>query len=143
MAISYKYKIQPEKKGDKVKTPSIPITLKGMNTTPIEIVALIDSGADVSVIPQGLAEFLNLDLTKGKNIAHGVGGVVNVVNTILNVSLGKNHENYNFNIPVQVILGPDEIPPLLGRKGFFDKFKITFDNKKAQVTLKQITKSFF
>lgn len=143
MAISYKYKIQPMKKGAQIKTPSIPITLKGDNSTPIEVVALIDSGADISVIPQGLAEFLNLNLTGEKEKANGIGGEISVINSSVNVNIKKNRENYTFKMPVQVIIGPDEIPPLLGRRGFFDEFIITFDNKNKKVTLKKSTKKKF
>ena len=52
MTISFKYKINSYKKGTKVKTPSIPITFFGNNSTPIEVICLLDSGADVSVIPE-------------------------------------------------------------------------------------------
>ena len=137
MAISFKYKVNPFKKDAKIKTPCIPITLRGNNGTPIDVIALLDSGADISAIPQGLAEFLNLDLNGEKDKAEGVGGEVDVINTKLNVQLKKGHEDYNFNIPVQVILGKDKIPPLLGRNSFFDKFIISFDNKKEKVTLKR------
>jgi len=40
MAISFKYKINSYKKGAKVKTPSIPITFFGNNSTPIEVICL-------------------------------------------------------------------------------------------------------
>ena len=136
MTISYKYKILPGKKGIKIKTPSIPIVINGKNETPIEVVALIDSGADLSVIPIGLAEFLQLDLSGKKEKSNGIGGQVNVVNSTMNITLKKPHETYNLDIPVQVILDGDDIPPLLGRQGFFDKFKITFDNKNERISLK-------
>ena len=126
------------KKGAQIKTPSIPITLKGNNNTPIEVIALIDSGADISVIPEGIAKFLNLNLDGKKEKANGIGGQISVINSSVNVNIRKNHENYDLNIPVQVILGPDEIPPLLGRRGFFDEFVISFDNKNEKVTLKKV-----
>lgn len=41
-------------------------------------------------------------------------------------------------LPVQVILGDTKIPILLGRKGFFNKFKIIFDQANEKVSLKKI-----
>ena len=143
MTISFKYKINSYKKGAKVKTPSIPITFFGNNSIPIEVICLLDSGADVSVIPEGLAKFLNINLSGKKEKSHGIGGDVEVINSRVSIAVKKDHENYEFIIPVQVILGKDEIPPLLGRNGFFDKFKITFDENKERVTLKKITERIF
>ena len=56
----------------------------------------------------------------------------------MNIELGKPHEIHSHNIPVKVILdGKDEeIPVLLGRAGFFDKFLITFNQKEEKVILK-------
>lgn len=143
MTISFKYKKLPGKKGREIKTPSIPVTLSGNNATPIEVIALLDSGADLSVIPQGLAEFLNLDLDGKRGESHGIGGKIPIVESNLWVVLKKGHENYRFNIPVQVVIGPDQVPPLLGRTGFFDQFVISFDNKEEKVTLKKKTRKGF
>lgn len=47
----FKYKSIKRPDGNLVKTPSIPVTLIGKSSTKIEFMALIDSGADLSVIP--------------------------------------------------------------------------------------------
>jgi len=143
MTISFKYKINPQKKGDKIKTPSIPITLFGNNSTPIDVIALLDSGADLSVIPEGLAKFLNLDLTGETSICTGIGGEVEVKTTLVDIKISHAHESYSFKIPVQVILGEDKIPPLLGRTGFFDKFIVTFEQFNEKVKLKYFVKENF
>ncbi len=59
MALVYHYKTLPGKKGSKVKTPSIPIYFKGNSSLKMNVIALVDSGADCSVIPKGLAEILS------------------------------------------------------------------------------------
>ena len=45
-----------------MKTPSIPVTLIGRSPIRIEFMALIDSGADLSVIPEDVANLLDLNL---------------------------------------------------------------------------------
>ena len=121
-----------------IKSPSIPITIWGTGQR-YEFVALIDSGADVCVIPRDVAELLGLDLSGKKEEARGIGGKVSAVQTTIHLELGKPHERYTINsLPVKVILdkGDEEIPVLLGRAAFFDKFMITFNQKEERVTLK-------
>lgn len=138
MAISFKYKSIKRPDKNEVKTPSIPIMLKGNSPTWIEFVALLDSGADLSVIPQDVAELLNLDLSGKKEKSSGIGGEVEVINTKMTLNIKKKHEDYTFVIPVQVILGESKVPILLGRKGFFDQFKITFEQKNERVFLRKV-----
>ncbi|PIN89346.1 hypothetical protein COU60_04305 [Candidatus Pacearchaeota archaeon CG10_big_fil_rev_8_21_14_0_10_34_76] len=140
MAITFKYKSIKRPGGNIVKTPSIPITLHGNSEINIEVIALLDTGADLSVIPQDIAELLNIDLTGEKDKSRGIGGEVNIINTKISINLKKGHESYDFEIPVQVILGDGKIPVILGRKGFFDKFKITFDQANEKVSLKRHTR---
>jgi len=143
MALSYNYHQLPNKKGQDIRTPTIPITLKGKSITPINVHALIDSGADVSVIPKALAEFLDLDLTGEVDKSYGISGEVKVKNTKMGISLGKAHEKYNFTIPVQVVLTGEEPPIILGRNGFFDKFIISIDESKKKIKLKSVSSRFF
>lgn len=103
----------------------------------IEVIALLDSGADVSVIPQDIAELLGIDLTKEKEISRGIGGEVDVINTKIKINIKKGHESYNFLIPVQVVMGDSKVPVILGRAGFFNEFKITFDQANEIVHLKK------
>lgn len=103
-----------------------------------QFIALLDSGADISVIPKDVAELLGLDMTGETEKATGIGGKVPAVQTTLNIELGKPHEMHQFNIPVKIILSDndEEIPILLGRAGFFDRFVIIFDQKDEKVVLK-------
>ena len=99
----------------------------------------MDSGADNSVVPKDVAELLELDLNKPKEEARGIGGKVPSVQTSMNIELKRSHEAYSFRIPVKVILKDeiDEMPILLGRAGFFDKFIVTFNQKEERIILKR------
>lgn len=114
--------------------------LKGDGNTSFQFIGLLDSGADFSVIPQDVAELLGLKLTGQKEKVRGIGGWIESVNENVFISVSKGHENYSFKLLVKVILGTPEqtgdIPIILGRNGFFNLFKITFDQANERVSLK-------
>lgn len=142
MTLSFRYKRVKRPNNVEVKSPSIPVALSGSGGK-YTFMALLDSGADISAIPQEVAELLGLDLSGKKEEAAGIGGKVPAVQSKVSLEIGKPHEFYDFSIPVKVILNKDivfdgqELPVLLGRAGFFDKFVITFDQKEEKVTLKR------
>ncbi len=142
MALTFRYKRVRRPDNIEVKSPSVPVTLSG-NGGKYTFIALLDSGADISAIPQEVAELLGLDLSGKKEEAAGIGGKVPAVQSKVGLEIGKPHEFYNFSIPVKIILNKgvafdgQELPVLLGRVGFFDKFVITFDQKEEKVTLKR------
>lgn len=142
MAMIFKYKTIKRPDKTLVKTPSIPVILKGNSETTIEVTALLDSGADLSVIPLDFAQLLNLDLNKEKTKAYGIGGEVDSIETSVNLAISKGHENYNFVIPIKVILGDYDFPIILGRQGFFDKFLITFNQDKHKIILKRFGNNY-
>lgn len=137
MTISFKYKAVKRPDGTDSKTPSIPITLIGVSIK-FEGIALIDSGADISVISKDIAELLGIDMNGEKTTAFGIGGKVNSVESKMKIIIEKGHENYFFEIPVKVILDDFDFPILLGRLGFFDEFIISFNQKLERVTLKKV-----
>ena len=138
MALTYHYRILPGKKGAQIKTPSIPVRFKGNSAFKINAVALVDSGADCSVIPMGLAEVLNVDLSGPKQDSFGLGGKIECIESNVTVTLKQNHEKYEFRIPV-LVTSDDSCPIILGRNRFFEKFKITFDSKNKKLVMKRYT----
>jgi len=138
MALTYRYKAVQRPQGT-IKSPIIPITLRGSGES-IDFTALIDSGADVSAISQEVGELLGLDLSGPQEPTKGIVGEVPSVETKVWLTIGKDREKYPFFIPVKVLLGKVNIGILLGRKGFFDKFSITFEEINEKVVLKRILK---
>lgn len=71
MALHYKFKKEKLEDGTTVLRPRIYVLLNGKNLQ-IETPALIDSGADITVIPEGIATSIGLDLegTKSKLYGH-------------------------------------------------------------------------
>ncbi len=134
MSLSFRYKAVKRPDSTIVKTPSIPIILHG--TEPFNTLALLDSGADMSVLPLPIAEILGLDMSGEKLPAYGIGGIVESVQTKVVVTIEKGHEHYNFSLPVKIVLGKYDFPMLLGRAGFFDRFIITFYHAGEKIVLK-------
>jgi len=135
MVMHFKYKQVARPDGTLVKIPSIPITLIG--ETSIDVIALVDSGADISVIPKEMGELLGLDLSGRKDFAYGIGGKVKTVEVKVGVVVEKGHERYSFRMPLKVVLDKYDFPPLLGRKGFFNEFVITINEEKERISLKK------
>ena len=142
MVMSFKYKVVERPDGTIVKTPSIPITINGKTESSYDVIALLDSGADISVIPQDFAELIGLDLNQKTTVAFGIGGEVKSIEDQIEIMVKKGHEEYTFRVPVKIILGDYDFPILLGREGFFNKFLITFDQEKQKVSLKKITRGY-
>jgi len=141
MTLIFKYKPIERPDGRTVKSPSILVTLVGGGIH-YGVVGLLDSGADVSVIPKDLADLLGLDLhDKPIDQSRGIGGRVRSIRTSMHVIVEakRAHERFQLTIPVNVILDGEAPPLLLGRAGFFENFVITFDESNQRITLKKNT----
>ncbi|MFA7708070.1 MAG: retropepsin-like aspartic protease [Candidatus Pacearchaeota archaeon] len=136
MTISIKYPLINRADGVTKKLPYIPIDLKGEEGGSwFHTFALLDSGADLSVIPKDFAELLGVKIGEEITTANGLGGQVKVTNSNMEVNIKGDHRTYTFNIPVQVILDKTTAPPLLGRAGFFNYFRIEFDHNNERIKL--------
>ena len=137
MALYFKYHSLNDGFSNDLKKPTIKITLHGKGkTASLDVYALLDSGADVSVIPKGLAEYLRLKFGK-EDKAKGIGGEIKIHNSQVFITMkGKRDEKHYFQIPVQITEN-DNFPIIIGRRGFFDRFIITIDEKISQVKLKK------
>jgi hypothetical protein len=137
MIIRYRYKSVRRPDGSEERTPSIPVIFVGEKNRQ-EFIALLDSGADISFIPKGIAEILGLKI-EGIPItpAYGISVTINTVQTKMGIIVGRGSITEHFIIPVKVALDQYDFPPILGRFGFFDKFSITFDESEKHVTLKR------
>jgi len=119
-----------------IRCPILPIVLKGKRT--LDYIGLLDSGADVSAIDMSVAEILDLDLSGESDKSEGIGGMVETIESSVNLHFSGSHERFAFRIPVLVMdTDPDLGMMLLGREGFFDKFVACFDDFNQKFTLKR------
>lgn len=136
MSLTFRYK-QIERPGLPPSfCPVIPITLVGKES--MDASGLIDSGADFSAMPKDIADILGLDLSGKQEKIRGIGGETKAVTAKLSLIVEKGHERYSIPVEFKVLLQIEsDFPILLGRKNFFEGFKITFDERGQKVILKK------
>src|SRR3989338_2768976 len=139
MAIVYKYVHVPRHDGTLRKAPYISVSIRDSADKLIEVVALLDSGADVTVVPKDLALLLGLKEDELETNTRGIGGSTKVKKTKLSFRVKGERESYHLTVPALVLQNPDEdVPLLLGRNGFFEEFHITFKQAEEKVILKKV-----
>ncbi len=90
----------------------------------VEIIMIVDTGADYTLLPRFYSVDLGIDLNQEcvPYSTTGVGGAEEVyIFKKAKVKLGK----WQRIIPIG-FLDRDDIPPLLGRQGFLETFKLSF-----------------
>ena len=135
MALTFRYHT-PQGSSNNLKKPTIPIEFKLESGGYIEVMCLVDSGADNIVLPRGIAELINVKLSEDVFTSNGIGGSVEVRRGVAIFRIKKEHGYKNITAPVEV-MNTDNIPVILGRKGFFDRFIITIDEFHQIVKLKE------
>ncbi len=139
MSLVFKYKkIERPPPIPPIFSPVIPVTLKSENEQ-VDVIALVDSGADTCAIPKGIAEILSLDLSGEIKPVLGVGGEGKCITTKVTVIVQHGHEKYMIPVELKVILDShDKFPVILGRKDFFEYFEITFKEIEKKIALKKV-----
>lgn len=139
MSIIFRYIHVPRKDGSLRHAPFIPILVTNKFDRTMQVVALLDSGADTTVVPKDLAEVLGLKEAELDSETGGIGGAVKVRKSRLTFRIKGNRESYSLDVPVLVLQDPNaDVPLLLGRYGFFEHFHITFRQNEEKIALKRI-----
>ena len=93
----------------------------------------VDSGADFTLIPYKLGEFLGFEIEDHRIIeVQGINGVVSVMPKKIKMKIG----DHEFEAQVgwcQI----EEVPLLLGRTNVFDEFNIEFCQKEKKTKFKR------
>lgn len=95
----------------------------------IGIWMIVDSGADYTLLPRYMSEYLGISLKNDCQIfsTFGVGGEETVsLYKKAKIKLGQ----WEISAPIG-FLEKDAVPPLLGRQGFMEKFATLFFNHKT------------
>jgi len=145
MTLVFKYKkIERPAPYQSTNAPAIPVTFIGPQAR-VEVIGLLDSGADFSFIPKDLANVLGLKETNQSEDIGGISGNIKARKSRLIVSIGKGRERYTF--PMYVYVAEEQtandFPILIGREGFFEKFKVTFAEAERKIYIKYFSKQRF
>ena|SRR3989344_1814092 len=141
MSLIYKFKKEKLEDGTLVSRPRILVALHG--SLSIEIPALIDSGCDITVIPESLARAVGLDFSGEKTRLYAYREATEVILSKANITfLGKaQRQSVRLTLPVLIALSRDntaeENDITLGIQGIFDAFDITFLKSQNKIIFKQ------
>ena len=78
MTITFRYIHVPRKDGTLRRAPFIPVYVRDKNGKVLKLVALIDSGADTTIVPKDVALVLGLKEKLHDEHTAGIGGLVSV-----------------------------------------------------------------
>jgi hypothetical protein len=132
--VRYDYRKVPNHtvpKKDWIKRPLLQVTLhKGTKRT--NPICLVDSGADDCLFHASLAKLLGIDLKSGKlKIFSGIAAGHPIEGYLHTVEL----QPYGMSDKVEVgvyFTEADGVSGLLGQTGFFENFKVSFEQYKGQ-----------
>ena len=111
--------------------PFVVVSLSGPNQMPIDVIAMIDSGATKTGFPARLAGSLGINLTEGNQDTYRIGGVENPAH-VHHVDIEFNGITANCKVWF-VESGLEQ--NLLGREDFFEKFQIGFNQRLGEIYL--------
>lgn len=136
----FKYHNWKRSDGTLRKAPIIPVYAQSKNGRLLKIFALVDSGADMSLMPKDLALLLGLnekDTETGTTA--GIGGEIEVKKANFSFVIKNEHEKYDISLVTLVMQNTNlNVPPILGRNGFFEQFHITFKQNEEKIILKKV-----
>jgi hypothetical protein len=97
----------------------------------VPVLAYVDSGADVSLLPRSFMKVLDIRLEEEEiKEIRGIGeGRVPMIVKTLEVRFGEK----TFNAKVAIALVED-VPYILGREDMFDEFRVCFDQNHKVVS---------
>lgn len=92
---------------------------------------LVDSGADVTLVPWSLGQHLGFQAKPSERIHSvvGVGGQIQVRSRRLRVALGEGGPVVVMDVQWSAV----EVPGLLGRRGIFERYRVEFDQSARKV----------
>lgn len=115
----------------KVFYPVVDFTIFGEKTS-LVISALVDSGASFSIFRPEIAEYLEIDIEKGKPLfLEGVGGRILGYLHVASVHVGEKRFDCKIIFSREFTVSFN----LVGRDNFFQQFIITFNEKQRQLIL--------
>jgi len=114
--------------------PSVQIDIR-KNGKHILQMAIVDSGSDITLMDFDIAQFLEIDLSKCREV--NLGGITGKgVGYVSDIAIVV--ERFTKEIAVPVVFTKElNTGILLGQEGFFDNYKVTFDKRHTMFSLEE------
>lgn len=141
MKVPYKrYSIEPTavSASTELFRPMVPLRVIGP-TGDAFLWALVDTGADQTVLPRAIAEEIgvSIDDDRGWQVGGFGGQTVNVAPADVTLQLGYAGQSFEWDVTVGFVdfAQPEDEITLLGHVGFLDFFRATFDGLAHELEL--------
>lgn len=133
MDVKFEYEYEGQSYFGKIYRPIAEIFIKSpASETWTKVVAIVDTGADFSILPNHFAYDLRIDVEKDciKSATSGVGGEQTILlyKKPLRIKLGPDEKD----VPI-AFFDNDEVPALMGRLGFIETFDTEFLKSRTVV----------
>jgi len=115
----------------KILKPYIPVNIIGPKKS-VNIFMLLDSGADISMIPYSVGEIIGLDLDMEKHSEVQGIGESSVPYILSNIKLNIREFKLSIRVGWALI---EEVPFILGRLDFFQAFSVEFRSFENKILL--------
>ena len=117
-----------------ISRPIIPVTILYKSRF-VQYQALLETGADYNVFHADIADYLGINLTKGKTMKiAGIGGdSIKGYKHNVEMKVGRNLIMTTIVFSRQI---PDNAIAVLGNQGFFDHFSVTFNYKAKTISIR-------
>jgi len=130
--LSFPYIRSTEYVDDQVVRPFIPVSIKYREKS-IDTMAMLDSGADTSILPHAVGLALGADWSRQPDLWHleGFGGELETKKLVFDLVIGNWH-------PLRIRFGwtnNNDVPVLLGQLNFFHVVDICFYRSRQLVQL--------
>lgn len=135
--MKFKYSEYTDGNNIKIFRPTIPIVFKNKSKF-IQTEAIIDSGADFTILPIEIAGVLDIKLDgHTKATFHGAGGnPFPVYPSPVNIEHILRQGGFRtISWQTKVFFAESQPAILLGHKGFLEKFRVTLDGKRKEVEI--------
>lgn len=144
MSFVYKFRKVKLDSGAYISRPLIPVILSGIKDS-LEIFALVDSGSDITVIPEGIADAIGLRKQGKKDKLYAYREENDVIESKADIKFEDRtfrHKKQLNSVPVLIALTKEgfeeESEIVLGTHGVFDAFDINFKKKQNKILLKPV-----
>jgi hypothetical protein len=116
--------------------PALPIVIHGTKSR-VAVRALVDSGADYSILPKGYASYLGVDLDAAEELPSTTAGGSGVV-LVHPLPLEAEVQAMSIRFAMKSAFTERGNTVLLGREDFFQEFRVTFDEPAQTFTLEKL-----
>ena len=142
MVLYYKFK-NIEVDGILLSRPLIPIILRGEKGG-IMVSGVLDSGSDITIIPEGIAKGIGLKIDGEESELKGYFETQKAIHGKVNITFVGKEPRLNerlSNVPILILKSSGEKEEdkdvILGTRAVFDMFDITFKKHKNKIILKK------